>query len=285
MRWNELTAKEIIAARETTGGVCLLPFGVIERHGDHLPTGIDYMKAGHFADMAAELEPAMVFPEYYVGNVVNVAFSPGTISFPVKLALDMLETVCSEISRNGFNKIILINAHGGNIRLIDLFLDMLTEKPRDFLVYFFQSHHFGERAEAALKRMYESTGTGNGHAGGYETAVALRLFPEFVKLDAMLPPEASRMRERAAHLKAHGLKIPYSWFMKFPNHVAAHGANVTSEDGAAICEAIATDIAAAIRAVRNDDDSAAVQEEFHRIKDAGGVPPIRRDTRSSGHNF
>jgi creatinine amidohydrolase len=55
MRWNEMTAPEFSAAVEKSGGVCLLPLGVMEKHGDHLPLGVDYMKAGAYADLAAEL--------------------------------------------------------------------------------------------------------------------------------------------------------------------------------------------------------------------------------------
>jgi len=109
MRWNELTAKEIMLAPEKCGSVCLLSMGCIERHGDHLPLGIDMMKGWCFADMAAQLEEAMVFPAYYMGALSDCYFAPGTIVFPLELCLKTLETVCDEIARNGFKKIIILS--------------------------------------------------------------------------------------------------------------------------------------------------------------------------------
>ena len=77
MRWNEMTAREIVEAKEKCGGVCILPMGCIERHGSHLPTGIDYMMAWHFSDLAAQLEPVMVFPPWYFGGLSSCSFAPG----------------------------------------------------------------------------------------------------------------------------------------------------------------------------------------------------------------
>jgi creatinine amidohydrolase len=62
MFWEELTAPEFAAAVEKCGRVRALPFGVIEKHGDHLPLGPDILHVRHVAARAAALEPMMVFP-------------------------------------------------------------------------------------------------------------------------------------------------------------------------------------------------------------------------------
>jgi creatinine amidohydrolase len=223
---------------------------------------MDYMKGWHFADMAAALEDAVVFPGYYIGNVENCSFAPGTITIPTKLMLDMLKTICSEIARNGFKKILIVNAHGGNTRVLDLFLDMLTEEKCDYVVYTCPPH-FGERTLAAKQQMMEETGCENGHAGGYETAVALHLFPELVKMDEILPREAGKMKRRGEELGNKNLRTSMHWYMKYPLHLAGYGGDVSSRHGKLICEAIAEDIADLIRTVKQDDFSLKLQEKFY----------------------
>jgi len=39
VKWGELTAPDFIKAVEKSGGVCLIPIGVFEKHGPHLPLG------------------------------------------------------------------------------------------------------------------------------------------------------------------------------------------------------------------------------------------------------
>ncbi|HZD44944.1 MAG TPA: creatininase family protein, partial [Acidobacteriaceae bacterium] len=39
VHWEELTGPDFIAAIHQAQGVCVLPFGIIEKHGPHLPLG------------------------------------------------------------------------------------------------------------------------------------------------------------------------------------------------------------------------------------------------------
>jgi len=111
-QWENLNSldfrKEVIASKR----VCILPVGVIERHGDHLPLGTDTFCAHKIACLAAEIEKAVVFPFYYFAQVLEAKANPGAISLPSGFALQLLEHVCDEIGRNGFKKIIFLNGHG-----------------------------------------------------------------------------------------------------------------------------------------------------------------------------
>ena len=66
-KWEELTAEDFRAAIEQSKGTCLLPFGILEKHGPHLPLGTDLLNVRFAALHAAEQEFAVVFPEYYFG--------------------------------------------------------------------------------------------------------------------------------------------------------------------------------------------------------------------------
>ena len=67
VHWEELTADDFRQGIAQSQGVCLLPFGILEKHGAHLPLGNDLLNIRYVALKAAEQEYAVVFPEYYFG--------------------------------------------------------------------------------------------------------------------------------------------------------------------------------------------------------------------------
>ena len=69
VHWEELTAGDFRTAIEQSHGTCLLPFGIIEKHGPHLPLGTDLLNVRYATLHAAEQEFAVVFPEYYFGQI------------------------------------------------------------------------------------------------------------------------------------------------------------------------------------------------------------------------
>src|SRR5881296_3124658 len=69
VHWEELTAAEFRDAITRARGTCLLPFGIMEKHGPHLPLGNDLLNVRYVALNAAQQEYAIVFPEYYFGQI------------------------------------------------------------------------------------------------------------------------------------------------------------------------------------------------------------------------
>ncbi|MCL1888731.1 MAG: creatininase family protein, partial [Kiritimatiellaeota bacterium] len=69
MNWEKLNIVEFHEAVAKSKGVCLLPMGCLEKHGDHLPLGTDLLCAREVAFRAADIEPAVVFPNYPFGQV------------------------------------------------------------------------------------------------------------------------------------------------------------------------------------------------------------------------
>jgi len=94
-----------------------------------------------------------------------------------------LENTCDEIARNGFNKIVIVNGHGGNPELIKYFIQTRLEKERNYAVYFFQpsSDSAFSKQLAALRH---SDAQGDQHAGERETSEVLYFRPELVQLDS-----------------------------------------------------------------------------------------------------
>src|SRR5579871_5701919 len=68
VHWEELTAGDFEQAIQRSQGMCLLPFGILEKHGPHMPIGTDLINVRYAALHAAEQQYAVVFPEYYFGQ-------------------------------------------------------------------------------------------------------------------------------------------------------------------------------------------------------------------------
>src|ERR1035437_10143753 len=113
-QWEELTGPDFIHAIHQSQGVCLLPFGIIEKHGTQLPLGTDLIDVRHASLLAAKQEYAVVFPPYYFGQIAEARHEPGTVSYSAQLQIKLLQATTNEMARNGCKKIVIVNGHGGN---------------------------------------------------------------------------------------------------------------------------------------------------------------------------
>ena len=90
-KWEQLTAEDFRTAIQQAQGTCLLPFGILEKHGPHLPLGTDLLNVRYAALHAVEQEYAVVFPEYYFGQIFEAKHQPGTVAYSTHLQLDLLQ--------------------------------------------------------------------------------------------------------------------------------------------------------------------------------------------------
>ena len=74
--WEELTGPDFIQAVHQSQGVCVLPFGIIEKHGPHLPLGTDLLDVRFAVMNAVKREYAVVFPQYYFGQIFEAQQNP-----------------------------------------------------------------------------------------------------------------------------------------------------------------------------------------------------------------
>src|SRR6266567_5078452 len=135
VKWEELTAGDFVAAIEKSQGTCVLPFGILEKHGPHLPLGTDLINVRYASLHGAQQEYAIVFPEYYFGQIFEAKHQPGTVAYSAKLQLELLQETADEMARNGCKKIIIANGHGGNNYLLPFIAQAQLAAPRDYVVY------------------------------------------------------------------------------------------------------------------------------------------------------
>ncbi len=78
-KWEELTGPDFIKAIHQAQGVCVLPFGIIEKHGAQLPLGTDLINVRFAVERAVSQEYAVIFPAYYFGQIAEARQQPGTV--------------------------------------------------------------------------------------------------------------------------------------------------------------------------------------------------------------
>src|SRR5512136_1193148 len=136
-QYEELTAGQFAESLTAASGVCVIPLGVLEKHGEHLPLGTDLISCREVARLAAAREYVLVFPPYYFSQIFEARHQPGTIAYGEKLIFDLLQETCAELARNGMKKIILFSGHGGNEHFLPFFCQAQLASRRDYAVYFF----------------------------------------------------------------------------------------------------------------------------------------------------
>lgn len=117
-KWEELTAADFLQAIKNSQGICLLPFGILEKHGPHLPLGTDLLNVRYLSLNAVKEEYAVIFPEYYFGQIFEAKHQPGTVAYSLQLQLQLLQETTDEMARNGCKKVLIVNGHGGNEYLL-----------------------------------------------------------------------------------------------------------------------------------------------------------------------
>jgi creatinine amidohydrolase len=250
--WEELTAPDFRAGIEQSQGVCVLPIGILEKHGPHLPLGTDLLDVRYASFHAVEKEYAVVFPQYYFGQIFEAKQEPGTVAYSRGLQLQLLQETTDEMARNGCKKVVIVNGHGGNQSLLPFFAQSQLEKPHDYVVYvvgLVGPPPGGPQAKTSPDM----------HAGETETSTVLVSRPDLVHLDRA-GSESGADRAR--------LKLPENvytgiwWYARFPNHYSGVGAAATKELGESRMNAWVEAIVEAIRAIKADQESLKLQNEF-----------------------
>lgn len=256
VRWEELTAPAFVRAVERSSSTAVIPLGIVEKHGPHLPLGTDLINVRELALRAAAEEYTIVFPAYFFGQIFEARHQPGTLAYSERLMWDLLQETLDEVARNGIKKIILVNGHGGNNSFLPFFCQAQLARRNDYAVYLYQPATDPEEdAEVRKLRKTEM----DMHGGEMETSAMLAHRPDLVDL----AQAGAQSGDDQARLD--GLADTYTaiwWYARFPNHYSGDGRPANRELGERVLAARAKQLAAMIRAVKADTRVLELQQRF-----------------------
>ena len=183
-RFERLSQPEAVAAGRRPGSTVIWPFGALEQHGPQLPLITDALFADRILDAVLnrlpEDCPIWRLPVQAIGFSPEHGDFPGTLSLPADLLIQLLENVGSQLAAMGFQRLVLFNAHGGQIALLQVAARQLRRLAPSMAVLPCFVWSGVEGLETLLPQPELEQGL---HAGLAETSLMLHLAPELVGAD------------------------------------------------------------------------------------------------------
>jgi len=197
--WEKMTVREVREYLQERRSV-ILPLGIIEQHGYHLPLCTDALIAGEISKRVGRKIGMIVAP------TVHMSFSGGELPGTINVNPGVMGLVVSEVIRSmaaqGFRNVFMILTHGGseNARALNDALKMLLRAGgglEDVMLVLAPVWKFSAGWRQAVADH-------DWHAGWLETSMVMALAPELVQMDNLRldPPDlVAHMREHPDHFQ------------------------------------------------------------------------------------
>lgn len=176
----------------------ILPLGVIEQHGYHLPLKTDALIAGHLARRIGLKTGILAAPPMY--QSFSGGGLPGTINVSPAVMSLLVNDILLSLASQGFRRFYLLLCHGGseNARALDNALKLLLRTNPAF-----------SDALIALMPIWRFRGKGIGwpralkdgdwHAGWLETSLVMALEPGLVRMQDLALDPGPILRKQIEH--------------------------------------------------------------------------------------
>lgn len=247
--WSHCSTRDFAAWRadgSIAHTVAVLPLGATEQHGPHLPLSVDTtLVDGVVQASLAHLDGGtrtLFLPTQAVGFSPEHLGFGGTLSLKAETLIRLWTDIGECVAASGVKKLVLFNAHGGQVGLMDVVGRDLRQR-LGMLVYSVNWYGLplrdaqGNDVNALFDAHEHRFGI---HAGDIETSMMLALAPQQVDM-AQAQHFASTSEDRARHypVLGNGRSAKLSWAMQDYNAAGAVGnaAAATVEKGAAVVDA------------------------------------------------
>jgi creatinine amidohydrolase len=213
--WPELPERPMV----------LVPVGSLEQHGPHLPLDTDTAIATAVADEVARAlpGPVQVAPALAYGSSGEHQAFPGTVSVGTPVLVEVVVELVRSL-RTWAGRVVLVNAHGGNVAALTSAVTRLREEGHDV---------------AWVPCATEDVDL---HAGYTETSLMLHLRPASVRLDRAERGNCGTLAELMPAMVAGGVRAVSA------NGVLGDPSGATAAEGARVLTEMVRDVATRIGA-------------------------------------
>jgi mycofactocin system creatininase family protein len=224
--WRPASVRSVELAKQAWpqvdgGSVLLFPLGSTEQHGPHLPMDTDARIAEAVARGAADATGATMAPVLPYGASGEHQGFAGTLSIGTEaLHLVLVELVRSAAST--FERVVLVNGHGGNIDGVTRAVTQLQAEDHDVNLW------------------SPSLPGGDAHAGRTETSLMLAIALDTVELDAAEPGSTAPLRDIIKELRSGGIAAVS------PNGILGDPTGATAAEGEQLLTALVAQLVAAL---------------------------------------
>jgi creatinine amidohydrolase len=189
IHWQEFWRHEL-EAMLPQNPVVIVPVGSVEQHGPHCPMDVDIATPFHLAMTVAEAIddfPVIVAPPVWSGFTHYNMGHIGTINLRLETFLALVGDVCRSLKANGFERMILLNGHGGNVAPLRTLSVQLAEEDVWALAF-----PYWDLIKEELLAWSEADEGSIGHGGEWETSLQLYLRPQLIAQERMVRNEWPR---------------------------------------------------------------------------------------------
>ncbi len=231
------TARPFIAAEATyrqlldlQPNVAVLPWGATEAHNYHLPHGTDNIEATCLGEAAVEQANrdgarCVLLPTIPFGNDNTQLTQVATITMRTATQQAVLHDVAESLVRQGIDRLVVLNFHGGN-EFKPLIRDIMLDLP----LFIAQVNAF-KLAPQAQNLLEHKDGD---HADEFETSLLLHLTPHLVTPLDQAGDGTQTESELPAISETPGVWAPRDWQAATQDTGIGNPRAATAEKGAQI---------------------------------------------------
>ena len=202
-------------ALQCPGSTVVWPFGAMEQHGPQLPLATDALFAERILDavlgeLAQDL-PIWSLPPQAIGFSPEHRGFPGTVSLSAELLIGLMKEVGGQLAEQGVKRLVLFNAHGGQIGLLQAAARELAAQSPSMAVL----PCFIWSGVSGLSDLLPDHELKHGlHAGLAETSLMLAMEPSLVGSER--PADGDHSSAASASTPPEGWSLegdsPMAWF-------------------------------------------------------------------------